>query len=375
MLRIIAACPSANFSKSEPYVSAYKENRNNLSNLNGGAHFENNEPILCRHLSTQFVYDALADQESTGKVNYSNYHTTDAIRAHVSLDTEKQFDHLIGAGEKSIVSKDTFSVYVEEQFSNMAKDKSHINVFLVVTTDHAMAMILRRKEKQDAQGKKVTVYVVKVYDPNLTDTVARCAKSIDGIDQVEKFEGQLENFLYPVWVNQYFANDPEHIALMVKVTPETFNLSAKKNTCLAQNTQYSFPLSPISMYYLLRFNIAGELLDMRDRISNASPPLEKKFLYDLLMAKSGNGNPGLFPALARGHGEAIKAYAALLTWLPEDQRLDLLMAKDGDGKPGLFEALAKGHGEAKAYAELLPWVPEDQRAELIARADLARLQL
>ena len=344
--------------KEIPYFSP---KRGLPQNFNCEARFPGtDEEIACRHL----VEHRQSEQERSPQIKFDDaqFASTEVIAAHVSYDTEAKHDHLIvHATEARLLHNRDFGKGLVQQFAAMAAEGEASRLILLLSTNHAMSVQLRIKEKD---GKPY--YVAALFDPNRTASHVRIASdsllTLETLTLKDLIDGEGR-------YNDYYP-EPDGLSMMVVRPPaqegQTMTGPARgvvENRTLTSSIEDK-EITPTALFYMMTHGCAGDLRRLKGEI--ASRPEKERIA--LLAAKDDRGNiPGLYSALQNGHADAIKAFGELLLFVPEDQRAALLVAKNTDGVPGLYMALQNGHADAiKAFGKLLLLVPEDQRAALLA---------
>ena len=342
--------------KEIPYFSP---KRGLPQNFNCQARFSGtNKEIECRHL----VEHRQSEQERSPQIKFDDaqFASKESIAAHVSYDTEAKYRHLLAhATEARLLHNRDFGKALVQQFAAMAAEGEASRLIMLTSTNHAMSVQLRLKEKD---GKPH--YVAALFDPNLTTSHVRIAS--DSLLTLETLT--LENVIDGEDLYNDYYPEPDGLSMMF-VRPSAQEGQAMtepargtvENRTLTSSIE-DREINPTALFYMLETGCAGDLRRLRGEI--ASRPEKERI--ELLAAKNAKGVPGLCMALQDGHADAIKAFGELLLLVPEDQRAALLAAKNAEGVPGLYMALQEGHVDAiKAFGELLLLVPEGQRAALL----------
>ena len=354
--------------KEFPYQSA---KRGNPENLNEEVKFSGtNEHIVCRHLATyQQMQQA---QDSRIKFDYNKLSSRKTIEKNVEPGIEKTYVTLKAqASETHLINNKKFGHFLARQFEAMEKDGKQSKLMLVESTNHAMNLGLRIKEKN---GEKS--YVVKFFDPNDTTTGTRSKAN-----SVQTFETQaLDSYITNAdKMKDYY---PELVGMsMIFVRPEEAQASAPISSGFnvgrtltsmdikdSEDNEDSEGIDATVMWHLMSEGFSGNLRQLRDQLT--SLPEDKRI--ELLAATSDDGYPALYMSMHAEHVEAIKAYGELLASasIPEDQLIKLLAATNAKGYPALYMSMHGGKVDAiKAYDGLLKQsepIPEDQFIELIA---------
>ena len=353
--------------KEIPYFSP---KRKLLQNFNCKATFpDTSKAIECRHLVE--YRQSVQERRPQIKFDDAQFARKQAIAANVSFDTEAKHNHLIAhAKEARLFHNRDFGKVLVQQLAAMAAGDEASRLILLISTDHAMSVGLKRKEKD---GKPY--YVAELFDPNLTTSHVRIAS--DSLSTLETLT--LENLIDGADLYQDYYPEPDGLSMMFVRPPlqEEQAIEEQAMTGMAQGAVENRTLTSsiedkdinaTALFYILKDGFAGDLRRLKGEI--ASRPEKERIA--LLAAKNANGYPGLYVALQNGHADAIEAFGELLLLVPEEQRAALLAAKDANGnrEPGLYMALQNGHADAiEAFGELLLLVPEEQRAALLAAKD------
>lgn len=352
--------------KEFPYQSPA---RSRVANLNGRASFTTSASIQCRHLAV-YVQEQQA-QNARIKPRYDDLGDTDAIAKNVLPDTEETFVTLRRqATETHLVSNARFGKFLADQFSEMERVNQSTKLMLITSNDHVMNLGLLIKNKD---GKKS--YVVKLYDPNYTNSGVRNKSS-----SVQTFEEQtMESYIPSARYYYDYAyaesdsedeeeGDAKHEDIvkgssMIYVRPEV-NGQASAGMPSSSGTARMLTTccppeewDPGTIIFLMEQGFAENLKQLRSHL--ATLPENKQ--VSLLGTANPLGMPPLYLAMEDNHAEAIKAYGELLEVIPKNRRYELLAAneilKEGEfnhKEPALYEAMRLGNIEAiKAYSEVL----------------------
>nr|WP_240669199.1 ShET2/EspL2 family type III secretion system effector toxin [Dyella sp. M7H15-1] len=365
--------PDLPFDKSVPYLS--KKNAYPPASLNCVATFPApagvpQSKIACCNLAVQYAYDCLHDETETGKVDLNLFESIEQIAQHVSENgTVADYDNMRrNAQEAHLIKTDHLGGFLAAQFKKIEEESQNgigVRGLLVESSNHSMAIRLRVKPHPQDANKKI--YVVKFYDPNMTNTTVRCE-----VDDLSKLNGQtLRQYIdgdgqHDSYYSSYFRND-EDCALVHVCSPQAAQQPPLQTSQGRALTSRCEGLSPAVMWHLLSGNFSVDLAGLSEDFAK----LDVETQVRLLAAKDAKGTSVLFIALQDGHTETIRAYRELLKQLPEEARakflVTLLAAKGANGTLGLYVALQNGHAEAIcAYGELLKQLPEEARAQFLA---------
>ncbi len=310
------------------------------------------------------------------KFNDSQFSSAEAIQAHVPSDTQDRFRHLTShATEAHLLYNRDFGNLLVKQFAAMETAGITVRLILLVSTDHAMSVGLRIKDK-DRRPR----YVATFFEPGATTSHVRVAS-----DSLRTFETlSAKNFVAGDHQYKHYFSDPYHRATALDSaqadhrvclmfvrpqtredhgTPERQQDASKNRTlasCLADKE-----IKPTAFWHILAEGFAGDIR----RLKNEFACRPKKDLLELLTARDDKGIPGLYMTLQDGHADAIEAFGELLDLLPPEARAEVVAARN-NGIPGFHTTLQKGLVDAiKAFGELVKRVPIERRSELVAAKD------
>lgn len=325
--------------------------------LNGKAIFTGtDEKIFCRHLVTHQQEVQASDPQI--KFDYRQFQNSATIAAHVKSDIETKYLALKAqATEAHLIANERFSQLLVEQFDAMAAKNQATRQIMVLSTNHAMNLSLRIKNKKGMKS-----YVVRFFDPNRTTSDVRSKAG-----SLKTFETQeLGSYLDGHCLLGDYYPESNGVSMMYIRPPaqerQARSLRVVDNRMLTSCIKDS-EINAAAMLHFLDGGFAGDLRRLQDEIARR-PEAER---IELLAVKTADGTPGLFVAFLDGHADTIKAYGKLLQQVPKKDRAELLAAKRADGIPGLAMALYKGHADVvEAYGVALQQVPEKDRAELLA---------
>lgn len=346
-------------------ISNFSPKRKTLEDFNVKATFtDTNGEIVCRHLS---MYQQEVQTSSLAiKFDYAQFKDIETIAKYVKPDTEQKYMHLRAqATETHLIDNREFGPFLAKQFAAMDADDKTTRLILIESTDHAMNLGLRIKDKK---GKKV--YVAKFFDPNTTTSGIRHASA-----SLKTFENQeLEMYMTESdWIKDYYP-EPKGFS-MAYVRPAaterhaTLSLSpqAVGNRMLTSCIDGK-EVDATVVWYLLVHGFAGNLRQLKEEI--ASRPEAERIA--LLEAKRYSDDlPGLQLALGNRHIDAINAFGELLPLVSQEQRAKLLDAKKADGVSVMDVILHRVDDNAidntiEAYGKLLSLLPQKARYALLA---------
>jgi ankyrin repeat protein len=313
----------------------------------------------CRHFAVDLLWKMALDAKKA-KANYEDFQSQKKIKDNVPTGDE-EFIHLKAhATESYLIDNGKFGRFLAQQFEAMEGKGERTKLMLMTSTNHAMTLSLRIKEKD---GK--TVYVARFFDPNLTTTHARSAST-----DLQAFAFQnLRDYLDEAELVQVYYPDSEGIS-MLHVYPRKDELppmaSLPPGAVPNRELDGCIPdkkINATAIWHLMSDGFSANLRRLKDVIAGR-PEAQR---MTLLAAKDANETPALLMALLGGHADAVEAYGELLSLIPEEQRAELLAAKAANGTTGLLVAIQKGHADAvEAYEKLLGLIPKGQHAEVLA---------
>ncbi|NDP60517.1 MAG: ShET2/EspL2 family type III secretion system effector toxin [Oxalobacteraceae bacterium] len=322
----------------------------------------NAEPVVCRHLAMHHLRQ-MATAPGTLKCDlHEEFSSLETIRHKVDPDhMEQHYQALCArAGTSHLIANERFGAFLAGQFRAMESADPHIpqstRLMLLESTKHTMSVGLRIKQ----DGNR-TVYVVKVFDPNLSTHHAR--SRTDDLAMLEHktlndwlVDDNRPGIYYPEAnaVSLLFvldASDP--IAPDANAVPRPGRLLASLDCALDATV----------MHHLLCDGFTGNLRQLAATF--ATLPDEQKIT--LLAGKNDKDEPGLYKAFQRGHADTMHAFAILLALVPQAARHALLMAWHPEAVPGLYAAFLGGHADLlRAYCAPLQLVPPSGRSSLLA---------
>ena len=348
--------------KEFPYQSA---KRGEPKDFNGEAKFTGtSKEIVCRYLSSYLLEQQALHPQI--KFNYNKFGSPEAIANNVKSSIENTLQTLRAqASETYLIDNRRFGQFLVRQFEAMEKEGRKNKLMLIQSTNHAMGLGLRIKEKN---GK--TSCVVKFFDPNDTTTSTRSKANSTQTFETQTLGSYLSN---ADLINQYY---PAHVGIssMIFVWPEKKENASTSIThgLRVDRTLTSMDIEKIDasvVFHLMKNGFAGNLRQLHGEF-NALPENQ---LIELWAAKHPDGFPALYVGMKNGHAEAVKAYGEGLKQsesIPQDRLIELWAAKSAKGTPALFMGMRNGHAEAvKVYGEWLKQsesLPQNRLIELWA---------
>ena len=345
--------------KEIPYFSP---KRGLLQCFNGQAMFSGkNEKITCRHLAEH----RQGVQEKSGQLKFDDaqFANEKVIAATVSYDTEAKHYHLKAhAKEVRLFHNRDFGKMLVQQLEAMALKKETARLILLESTNHAMSVGLKIKEKN---GKPR--YVAELFDPDITTSHVRVAS--DNLQTLETLT--LKNFINTEDTYKHYYRKLGELSIMfIRPSPQEEQVKANRGAGALENRTLTSciadeEISPVAILYMLENGFAGDLRRLKTEIASRSEEEQ----IQLVAAKNADGAPAVFRALLNGHPDAIKAFGELLELVRPKDFAELLAAKNHDQDSFLPVVLylgARHIDTIKAFGELLKWVPPEERSELLA---------
>ena len=335
--------------------------------------------ITCRHLATHRIETQARNEKGKFRVDGDKpmFSDLDEVPRLVKTDMQQKYERLSAHAEKNyLIHNADFGKTLIEQFKEMGKQtkqEEFTRYVFLNSESHAMSLKLHIKTKPE-NGMEHRQYVVEFYDPNFTNNHIRFAhtqlNTLHNLGLKDLFSTVKKLKTY----EQYYPKSREvsmlHVAGTPTQTKEIFNLQVQPNETKSRtlaNKIDTNSISPIQIWHLMRVGFSGTLKELATDIKAV---FAGQALSNLLEAKNGNGYPGLYIALQKGHAEAIKAYGKLLEGLPDESRIRLLEAKSSKGIPALCVALSQGQADAiQAYGKLLEGLPNESRIRLLEAKD------
>jgi hypothetical protein len=332
---------------------------------------ESEEMTLCRHLSTLFAIDVLGDESGKGKPVWSNYSSQQALAKHLTKDMEACYCTLrANAKRYDLINNDRFGSHLAACFKDMQRPEKNekLRVLLIESTTHVMAVKLRIKGTIDKP-----IYKVHFYDPNISNDVVRSKTSdlstleshtlkhyVDGINTVDGAHHY-----------QFYYEETAPISMVMEC--DLTSLTKQPDPSLTtENKLTSFALDKLTethLFFLLDHNLTHDFIELQSRLKKIGQESPED-LFTLLVARTGEGYPGLLFAMQRGHAAVIRAYGELFPLLPNDFQFLILSELTEDGRTGLFLALQSGKADAiTAFGALLSLLSLEQQVELLFAKD------
>lgn len=307
---------------------------------------DKNEEIACIHLVEH--RQTLQEQSGQLKFDYAQYASEEAIAAHVSYDTEAKHYHLLAhATETHLFHNSDFGKTLVQQLEVMTLKKETTRLLLLGSTNHAMSVGLKIKEKD---GKPR--YVAELFDPNRTTSHVRVAS-----DSLHAFEMlTLKNFIASENLYKDHYPNPDGLSMMlVRPSPQEEQPMANPAPGAVENRMLTSciedkKIDATAIWCMLENGFSGNLRHLKNEIASRSA---KERIQLLFAQKETNGIPGILFALYNGRTDAIKAFGELLKLLPPQDRIKLLKAIRSESVQVINTARKDGHDDAiKAFHEL-----------------------
>jgi ankyrin repeat protein len=328
------------------------------------------EDVVCR----TFVEDLQTRRagDPALKSDYDDYKDLETIAARIKAPPgklerleERAPQVLTHAPEMHLIDNRKLSSFIAAQLETMDKNGEPARQILWSSTNHAMDLTLRIKNKN---GEKR--YVIKHYDPNFTTSHVRIALS--SLEAVEALT--LKQILSGEDLIKHYWPEGKGLSTMtVRPPEEEISAYAQRPAGAVAGRKLISTLPPkdvdaTAIWHMLTHGFSGDLRSLKNEI--AGRPVAE--LSALLGTPAGieEGAPGLYMALQNRHADAIRAFGEIVAILPEELRGDLLACKLADGTPGLSIALQDGHADAvRAFGEIVAMLPEELRGDLLACKD------
>lgn len=305
---------------------------------------DTDETVVCRH----FAYHFLA-WPGDMKELMERYSTRRGIKALFDgklTELDDFFNCAIReakADSKHLLRSDDFGRYMAslaqalETAHEQGRPVSQANC-LVLTQDHAMALLLRRRVKNN-----VTHYIAKLYDPNDTASYKRVVALTPERLARRKLE---EMMISPHFADEYAGSQGLPMPLVaVCLDPE-----------LRPPMIRDEPAGSVAeMHMALRCGVANEVQATLAATKTRSPSAQPSF-FQLLQARSAvNEAPGLNIAFSNDYSEAVSVFTNFVLsadQLTEADKISLLAARRADNTPGLYLAFNYAATDSiKAFVE------------------------
>lgn len=247
--------------------------------------------IACRNLSTHWRNNFL---ENHGCVDYSTLSTPQAIQAHVTRDTDRQFAFRETHSRMELVTTRQWGPWLADQFTQMQSLDETSRAIGVNSLNHAMALGLRLGDNPLAGRRE---YVVQFYDPNSTNAHTEVAS--DDLAHVATLTA--DDFVPPSLRATFHGGGVLRFLGKVNATSDVDATWVPALSAAPTPTQFAM---------LLHSN--ERVTPYRDAL--ACLPIERQ--RSILAARPDQGfTGGLAYALSHGHVEAIRDYGILLEQL------------------------------------------------------------
>lgn len=338
---------------SSPYFSTKTPN---LVALNGQVEVQthpgpleaSNQKVVCRHLAVAFakelkkrnLMEALSTQQGIQERFDKKWSAT-----------EFDFYQLLQEGPQSskhVTNNDHFGLCLESIAHQLkppgsSDGPSQANCILM-TTGHAMALNVEKKQKEG-----IDYITVKVYDPNITNQFSRVERLAPEFLRDLKLQNMLPTG--EAGLNLYCPGQDKSVAV-ISLDP---NLQPGKGQTIAEP-------SPQSMNLAMKSGMPDTVRQMLDLVAAQSDSGTSEKLFELFQAKSIDGNnllcTGLVGTLAAGGSNMV---GVCVDWVlgsefTNQQKVELLEARfhksDGEEAPGLMIAFERGnHQTLKIFVE------------------------
>ncbi|WP_092402595.1 MULTISPECIES: ShET2/EspL2 family type III secretion system effector toxin [Candidatus Ichthyocystis] len=338
--------------KSDPYVSL--KNVSDIVNLNSVAQFYG-ETALCTHLSSLYIVKSIDYQNEGKKLQvHELFGTKESLEKEAPANICGTYDHIRDmACNKYIIACEGFGKFLcEIALDTLVGER---RLFLLGSGSHAMAFNVYHKTKVDRGGCAKDVYVVKLFDPNRTNVVAR-SEVFSPSDFLNAKKFSLRRFILETAYQNYFESSPEGPMERECIIHEYSDYKTVNKGFSKLETLSQVGVSGCLIYHLMNDGDSGsDIISLSGRLSSLPVgKIGKSILYGMNSCCV----TALHIALLRGKSDSINAYGQLLSSLAVNELVDLLpdilMARDNRGIPGLFMALQNGCTESvRAFIDLL----------------------
>ena len=306
--------------------------------------------ITCRHLAYAFATGGFGSKTDANqddpKVPGGKFHAVasiENIQNIATIKTDQQLEKTpvrMGIPKVALyfdgehIGQALYDVWVNKGVGDQAFHGKRPQTWFLGTENHSMAIRLVPTIESAIK--------IELYDPNYTTIVRRVMVSN-------------EEILKQLTLNQFFPI-PDQKCYAITQAGVLISTDAVESENDSEATVL-VALTPSLLYLLMKHGQlnSSSMDSLKTILSEVRSDNRHEFIL-LLAAKSENGLPGLFAALANGHQEVVSTYLQGIKQFedilePGDLK-KLLAAKSKTGTPGLFMALQNGHPEAiSAYLE------------------------
>jgi len=352
--------------KAKPY---YSNKRPNV-NLNGNFTIpeaqriqdplDRDGEIVCRHLASWYLdaaHDAAAQGSDgrRGKVDFTQVASQDAAASNVKVG---RYLELRKAPNRKIVDNAAFGAHLSEQFAVLEAGKQRHGTMFIQTTNHDLAVDIEIKSRPGQADQ----YVVRCYDPNLTQTHKRVSVSDPKL---------LPQFTLTDFLGEQKCNEIYDAAAIIAVSEDIPRMS---DVVSQERTACTPELLRTRLHLALAHNFPAEIEAIgRDLKTLKSSPRK---IAEVLAGTQLDGVPAISLAMQNGHPEAIGAWGKLVagSGLRDAQLAKLLAGKRRDGVPAVNLAMQEGQaGAIEAWGKLVAdsGLRDTPLAELLTGKDQA----
>lgn len=330
-------------------------------NLNDTIEFPGVAPTYsCRHFTTQLLTNLRENPGS--KLNPHLYFSdVESVKINVNRDVEKIEGILKkNACGKYIIPNIRFGSLLCELTSSLRPRQQR--QYYLESCGHSMAFQL---EFKPAENEKQRRYVVRLYDPNMTNLKIRC--QVNDPRDFDRDEYALHNFLTASNYETYFGNI-EQECIIYDCSESSF---ARSEFIAIETASGEAASAPLLFHLLADGNDPAAIRRIADTLKARPASSYVEQLPEWLSARGKHGTSGLYLTLLFNHAEVLRAYGELLDLLPKEQRnavlVNILSGGPEESPPGLYWALRHGNtGVIGVYGELLRRLDEEQHALQIA---------
>lgn len=298
-------------------ILIYESKGGQGEDLNAVVEDKHGKEIACRHLVGYLMsrpegikdyHDEYADEESIQEVPYLNENVYDDD----PLDQSSTYYNFVALED---VGQTVHSLASELEVGEETR-------FFMDSENHSMGLSIARKETEDGSQ-----YVIKFYDPNITDKHTRIiCPDLERVGQLK-----IDHLMDESTQEQYFPKFRTISLYSANQAPDKRPISVESSEHCDRDSK---------LYHALICNLPEEVRVTCDAIVNENPTS----LIGQLEASNDNLKPGLQCAMHNRAKDSLQAYMQYIgrsDELPSDKKKSLLTATDGKNITALD--LATGH--------------------------------